>query len=163
MKKLEYSNEYVIELLKIINENLVKMDMFTDEIIMCSYDDIEENIGKRNLCFEKIKKYNSILTEFRNDKNIEFKNIMSGHADYDSLNSHLKIIYDERRKMNALLSKVISKDDILNQKISQCRDEMLKRIKSLNSGNEAKASKYHAYASFANSNNIYIPKKNKQI
>ncbi len=160
MKNSEYSNEIVLEILKRVNENLSLMNTYTDNILICSYDDMEENIEKRNVCFESVKKDYEKLNAFRTDENNVFKDIMSF--------SILKVpeeytdVYNERLKMKDLLDSIISKDDLLNEKIKECKEEMLLRIKSLNSGNEAKASKYNMYVN-KNSGNIYLPKKNKQI
>lgn len=164
MNDLVYSDEYVFSLLKKINENLVQMNRFTDEILMCSYDELEENINKRNNCFERIQNNYEKLKTFRTDENREFSLIMSDKAEYAMLSDSMKKIFNERKNMVGLLHEITSKDSYVQQKLSECKDEMLERIKKLNSGNESKASKYYANSwSAKTSNNVYIPRGNRQI
>jgi len=164
MNDLVYSDEYALSLLKKINENLAQMNRFTDEILMCSYEELEENIDKRNNYFEKIQNNYEKLKTFRTNENKEFSLIMSGRAEYAMLSENMKKIFDERKIMVQLSHEITSKDSYVRQKLSECKDEMIERIKKLNSGNESKASKYYASSwNVKASNNVYIPRNNRQI
>lgn len=159
---MNYSDEYALSLFRIVNENLDGMNRFTDEILICSYDEIEDNIKECDKCFENVKKNYEQLKKFNTAENIQFSEIMSGNADYNSLTDIMKEIYDERIKMKQLSNQITSKDIYVSQKLSECKDEMLIRIKNLNSATESKASKYYSSAGI-NSGNIFIPKRNKKI
>jgi hypothetical protein len=161
MDNIVYSDEYALSLLELVNENLDNMNRYTDEILICSYDELEDNIKQRDICFENVKKNYEKLKKFRTFENEQFSAVMSDTADYNSLTGIMKEISDERRKMIKLSNEITSKDIYVNQKLSECKDEMLIRIKKLNSATESKASRY--YSSGINSGNIYIPKRNKKI
>ncbi|MGN0605727.1 MAG: hypothetical protein ACI4JM_04305 [Oscillospiraceae bacterium] len=163
MNNVELSPEYILKLIENINENLLKMKKFTDEILICNYDELEENIYKRDICFEKVKENFEILKGINTEQNDELHNIMSDNAEYDSLSEINKKIYDERMKMKSLAADIRSRDNLVFEKLSQCRDLMIEKIKELNSGAEANASKYYSSSAAAASQNVYFPKRNRKI
>ena len=163
MNNVELSPEYILNLIENINENLLKMKKFTDEILICNYDELEENIYKRDICFEKVKENFEILKKIDTEQSDELHAVMSDSAEYDSLSEINKKIYDERMKMKSLAVDIRSRDNLVFEKLSQCRDTMLEKIKELNSGAEANASKYYSSSAAAASQNVYFPKRNRKI
>lgn len=163
MNNVELSPEYMLKLIEVINENLLEMKKFTDEILICSYDELEENIYRRDCLFQNVKENFDILKGLNTEENSELHAVMSDTAEYDSLSEEYKKIYDERLKMKSLASDIRSRDNLVFEKLSQCRDTMLEKIKELNSGAEANASKYYSSSAAAAGQNVYFPKRDRKI
>lgn len=162
MNDVEYTNGYALKLLKSVSENLFNMQMITDEILICNNEEIGENICKRDEYFENMQKYYEQLKTFCTDENKDFSDIMSGNSDYSLLSDELKPLFDERQKIAGLAASIKSKDFYVQEKLSSYKDELLDKIKQLNTGNEATASRYYKSASPVSSG-VYFPKRNKQI
>jgi hypothetical protein len=131
-------------------------------LLDCDIDDMEEHINNRGKLSVEIDENEEQIKNISNNYEYGFiKPVLSNSCDRNQLSlAHIKI-FDKSQKIFSIVNRISRINCEIEQRIILEQEALLEEIKLINSGQEAKASKYSDTVS--DGSKPYIPVKIKSI
>ena len=149
------------DLIKNVTELLDEYESITRCLLECDIDDITSYVEKRQHIVEKIDVVTKRIHENIGDDQQAmdaFRNICS----ISELPDELKEIFELRQQMNVHLWHIHEIEIQVTDRIRIEKENLLKKIKSNNSGQNAKAAKY-VNGGLNTGQNVFFPENKKLI
>ncbi len=156
--------EKICGLLDIIKEYLLEFEKETIEIITCDSESIEGHSQNRVTITEKMDVVFKQIDEICKDmeRGAEIRKIIKNVALFTSVDPELEPVFFKAQNIFSLLSRIKDSDIQAYGRVNLERDALLKKIREMNSGQEAKAAKFKI-GTDTNENKAYLGFSKKSI
>ena len=154
----------ICELLDEIRNELLEFEQETIEIISCDIDSIEEHTENRVKITERMdavfKKIDVICIDM--DGGAEIRKIIRNVSMFTTVEPEFEPVFFKAQAIFSILSRIKDSDVQAIGRINIEREVLLKQIREMNAGQEAKAAKFAAGAN-SSFNNLYYGQNKKTV
>lgn len=118
------------------------LEVNTHRLLSCLEEEIPQIMQERESLIREIDQATEQMTQQAQEVP-GFLQAASNQAQQDTLSPPLREAYDIGLEMRALVGRIMELSTQAQLRMESCRDQILEKIKSVNSGAMARASKYH--------------------
>lgn len=133
----------IVEILLQIRENLLEFETTTMGLLSCGIDEIVEITNKREDIKKRIEelynKCDKLCVECGIEKALEAAHMRCSR---EEISEEIYDIYDNALKNRSVVSRIRDTDTQAFERIGAQKDELLLKIKSMNTSNESKAARF---------------------
>ena len=156
--------EKICGLLDKIKDYLLEFEKETIEIITCDSEAIEEHSQNRVTITEKMDSVFKVIDEICKDmeRGGEIRKIIRNVADFTTVDPELEPGFFKAQSIFSLLSRLKDSDVQAFSRVNIEKDMLLKKIREMNTGQEAKAAKFKI-GTDTNENKAYLGFSKKTV
>ena len=141
---------------------LLEYEKATLPLITCELDEVSEYIEARGRLMEKLREKNDELTAFCAAQGGQLAAAASCSCDRDTLPRELQEIFDARLEVSSVVTRLLSEERQAAERLTHERDGLISKIKDINNGYNAQASKYYDVSRY-NADKYYFRQEPKKI
>lgn len=165
---MQFAERDFMENFEIIIENqkklLILIKKYEDasrKLLECSIDEITNFVNTRESIVNRIDELTCDIFNLCDEDSPEYL-AFKNKCERESLPDNIKEIFDLRQEFNSYAVRAHNMNPEIIERININRDNLLEKIKTINSGQTAKAAKYFNSGMTAGKN-IYFPENKKKI
>lgn len=138
---------HALEILREETRLLLDFEAATQEMLTCSVERLEGEMGKRERLLSAIQQREEELAALCREAGEEGQILLDaakGRADWEALPEALREVYGCGQEVRAVLSRFPESEVQARLRLRQEQERMLMKIKAANQGSAAKASRFYA-------------------
>lgn len=134
----------ICDLLNQKKDYILEFESDTQKILVCTYDELNKLVDKREVSIEKMKNIDLEIQEIcgNSEKNEILNRILYGKISAEDIPQEFEEVYEKNMQIRAVASRIKESDIQAVNRIKIEQERALEKIKSMNQGSEAKAAKF---------------------